>query len=136
MNVYQKLAQGNPDKYPSRLGAPWDEAECKKLLQLIKSEKSIEDVAKEHNRTPGAISARLRHLAAEYYEKDYSIDDIEELTGLSRDIIGEAIARHSSAKEKPKSKKKTSSVSTNNEVVKVLNDIKSSIDKLIKLLGE
>jgi hypothetical protein len=145
MNKFQKLVENNPEKYPSRLGAPWSDAECKKLLQSIKNGKSIEDIAKEHERTHGSIAAKLRHLAVEYYNKDYELGDIEELTGLSNEVIADAIARHTSAKEKSVQKKKEKTIKelfpqrtdgNCSEIIIVLNDIKTSIDKLISLLDK
>jgi hypothetical protein len=129
----------NDDNSPLRHGAAWDEAECKKLLQLIKKGKTIEEIAKEHNRSIGGINARLRHLAFDYYNKNYSIDDIEEITGLTKDVISATIARRTSVKEKKLIKKEattTSSLSKNEEAINILNDIKTSIDMLIILLNK
>lgn len=146
MNPYQKLAKENPDKYPQRLGAPWDERECTQLLSSIKNGKTIDAIAKEHGRTAGGIQARLRHLAVEYYNKDYELDDIEELTGLSQDAIADAIARHTSTKERniAKKEKKEKPIkeffpgqSINDSNILILNtlkEIKQSIDKLINVL--
>ena len=139
MSVFTQLLENNTDKYPKRVGLPWDDNEQKELLKSIAKGKIISDIAKEHDRTEGGIRARLRHIAVEYYNKDYSIDDIEQLTGLDKDLIGKDIARHLYNKEHPKIKTNHKSASkpatnSNNEIVNTLNDIKRSIDKLINLL--
>ena len=141
MSVFEQLLKDNPDKYPSRLGAPWDDDEQKQLLKSIAKGMSINDIAKEHDRTVGGIRARLRHIAVEYYNKDYSIDDIEQLTGLEKDIIGKDIAKHLYNKEHPKREKMVKKLENKNKITKpdnniinVLNDIKVSIDKLINIL--
>jgi predicted DNA-binding protein YlxM (UPF0122 family) len=150
MNPYTHLVKENPDKYPSRLGAPWDTTECNKLLNSIKMGKSIDDIAKEHGRTNGGIQARLRYLANEYYNKDYDFDDIEELTGLSQDAIADSIARYAATKERSiaknleKKKKRekpikevlTPSTTTDSNIliINTLKEMNASINKLINLL--
>jgi hypothetical protein len=148
MSKFQKLVEENPGKYPQRLGAPWDDAECKQLLNSIKNNKTINEIATEHGRTVGGIQARLRHLAVEYYNKDYDIDDIEELTGLSKEDIADTIARHTAAKERSKAKKEQkkekpitdfinispTATDSNAAIVNALKEIKNSIDKLINVL--
>jgi predicted DNA-binding protein YlxM (UPF0122 family) len=137
---FEKMAEANPDKYPSRMGKAWDDNENKKLLQSIQKGISIEDIAKDHSRTVGGINGRLKHLAFEYYNKDYEIEDIQELTGLSEDEIADAIARGTSKlnkTNKPSKVVKTnkrSDVDKSTQIINVLNDMKSSIDTLIKLL--
>jgi len=139
MSVFTQLLENNTDKYPKRVGLPWDDNEQKELLKSIAKGKIISDIAKEHDRTEGGIRARLRHIAVEYYNKDYSIDDIEQLTGLDKDLIGKDIARHLYNKEHTKTKTNNKSAfkpatKSNNEIVNALNDIKLSIDKLINIL--
>lgn len=150
MSKFQKLIEENPGKYPQRLGAPWDDAECKKLLNSIKKGTSINDIAIEHGRTVGGIQARLRHLAVEYYNKDYDLDDIEELTGLSQEAIADAIARNTASKERSKNKKEEKKdkkikdflsvspsqplIDSNILVLNALKDIKKSIDALLNVL--
>ena len=80
-------------------------------------------------------------MAFYYYNKNYSIDDIEEITGLTKDIISATLARRTCVKEKKFIKKEatittTSSLSKNEEAIKILNDIKSSIDVLISVLNK
>lgn len=47
---------------PDNAGRPWSEHEDKELLALFDSNISIEDIAKKHGRTRGAITSRLVRL--------------------------------------------------------------------------
>ena len=101
MSNFCKLAESDPSKYAGRMGQPWKEDEVKQLLQSIKQKKSIEDIAGEHQRTVGAITAQQRKLAYDYYSNDnMPIDMIISFTGLTEDEIQQTITRYSAAKEK------------------------------------
>ncbi len=76
----------------SRQGKAWSNEEICRLMGLIQMKKSIHEIAVEHQRTVGAISSRLRHLAAKFHKEDkLTIDEIQVLTGLSSDEIQHAI---------------------------------------------
>ena len=94
MQSYTKMARENPDKYPSRMGQPWTSDEVSKLLAFIANNKQVEDIAKEHQRTEGGITAQLRKMAYDYYKNDKkSVEEIEALTGLSERQINDTIAK-------------------------------------------
>ena len=94
MSAYTKMVNENPDKYPSRMGQPWTSDEVSKLLAFIANNKQVEDIAKEHQRTEGGITAQLRKMAYDYYKNDKkSVEEIEALTGLSEKQINDTIAK-------------------------------------------
>jgi len=95
MSTFTKMAQDNLDKYPARMGQPWTSDEVSKLLAFIVNNKSVEDIAKEHQRTEGGITAQLRKMAYDYYKNDKKcIEEIETLTGLSALVINKTISKN------------------------------------------
>ena len=59
-NYFTRLKDKNPTKYPARMGQPWAEEEVIQLLASIKKQKTIEDIATEHQRTIGSINAQRK----------------------------------------------------------------------------
>ena len=95
------MARENPDKYPARMGQPWTSDEVSKLLTFIANNKLIEDIAKEHQRTEGGITAQLRKMAYDYYKNDKKpIEEIVTLTGLSQKQINDTIAKRDGIQDK------------------------------------
>ena len=109
MSNFKKMATDNPDKYPSRMGQSWDDEEVVKLLTSIQKKKSVQEIAVEHGRTEGGITAELRKLAADYHYNDKrSMEEIQKYTGLSQVVIEKTIAKRANkveSKEEKKTKK-------------------------------
>ena len=84
--------------YPARMGKTWDEHETLNLLKKIRENKTIDAIAKEHERTIGGITSRLRVLAYEFYEEGKTIDQIKKYTGLSTEQIADSISKREYAK--------------------------------------
>ena len=62
----------------SRMGKRWNEEETIKLLKSIQMKKSIEEIAKEHDRTIGGINSHIEKMATDYHFNDKrSIEEIE-----------------------------------------------------------
>ena len=91
----EKYRIANPDKdIPANMGSKWTDAEERKLLDSMRKGIAIEDIAKKHGRTSGAITVRLEVIAMRMYEEDrYDIEHIEELTKLPESDIREAIEK-------------------------------------------
>ena len=91
----EKYRIANPDKdIPANMGSKWTDAEERKLLDSMRKGIAIEDIAKKHGRTSGAITVRLEVIAIRMYEEDrYDIEHIEELTKLPESDIREAIEK-------------------------------------------
>jgi len=100
MPVYEVIAANESSKYTARMGKAWDDEEIVKLLQSIRKKKSIEDIAKEHERTIGAINSRRRDLAADYWFNDKRpIEEIMNFTGLTKEQIEGVIRKRTATKE-------------------------------------
>ena len=129
------LMEKDSTKYPARMGKSWAEEEVVQLLASIKKQKTIADIATEHQRTIGGISAQLKRMAAEYYLNDgRTITEIAKFTGLTEQQINDAIKKYSESK----SAKNTVAViepKEPNEVVAILKDIRDKLDLLIKKMS-
>lgn len=97
----EKYKIANPDKdIPTNMGCKWDTAEEQTLLDNIRSNLDIEEIAKKHSRTQGAIKARLEVIAIRMYNENmFDIEHIEELTRLNAKTIREAIEKNKSKYE-------------------------------------
>ena len=139
-------------KYPSRLGAPWTDEERIKLLNFIKKNESIDNIAKSHERTKGGITAQLKQLATDYYCNDNkSIPEIQIITGLTKESIIDAIEKRewknkqkeSITNQKEEIKQKEKNEQTIVPIEEYLKEVKTSdhqlllnIQSLIIKLGE
>ena len=148
MTAEKKIMYGlDPSKYPSRLGQPWDDDEILKLLVSIQKKKSIEDIAKEHDRTEGGIKCYINKLATDYHFNDKRpIEEIQQYTGLSKEEIEKAIKKREVKETIKKStgavikqKKLTASITdadedepTMKEVVVLLKDIQGKLNALLE----
>ena len=59
---HQWEAERRKRQLPDRTGKPWDAAEDEQLLKAYDSGKKLNELAKQHDRTRGAIIARLEKL--------------------------------------------------------------------------
>jgi len=141
-------------KIPARMGQKWTDDEVLKLLTSIQEKKPINVIATEHQRTTGAINAARRKIAAEYWFNEHRpIEEIIELTGLTREAIEDTIKRRTAiaadetikrrtaiAADETKgapivAKKKTAFKDTLTgfeQVVSLLEDIQRKLDFLIE----
>ena len=142
---YINLIAQNPGKYPARMGLTWQESEIQQLLQNVKRGLNFEQIADEHQRTRGSITAKLRELAADYYLNDErSIEDIKKFTGLDDEIIVDAIQRRQYATKlkEEKAKVKADTVKKADVVVKASpqqttnTEILGELQKIRELLSE
>jgi hypothetical protein len=121
----------DPSKYPSRMGQPWEEDEVVKLLASIQQNKSIEDIASDHERTIGGINAYRKKLAVEYYTNDQRpIKQIQKFTGLSQLEIEDAINRHEIREGKVKAKEQK--LPNMSDMMIIIKDIQRKLDMLIE----
>jgi hypothetical protein len=102
----EKYKIANPDKdIPSNMGCKWSDIEERALLDNIQNNLDIEEIAKKHSRTYGAISARLEVIAMRMYEENrYDTEYIEKLTRLNEQTIQEAINKKRAKGEKYETK--------------------------------
>ena len=96
----EKYKIANPDKdIPANMGSKWTDAEERALLDSSRNNLDIEEIAKKHGRTQGAINARLEVIAMRMYEDNlYDTEYIEELTKMNECRIQEAIFNKNKSK--------------------------------------
>jgi len=99
----------------------WSSAEENQLLQEIKDGLDEETIARNHQRSVGAIKIRLKKIALKMKNDDIPIEEIKEATGISEEEIEE--------QKKIESKQKDSSSDT-----KKLNIIKRRLQDIVDLL--
>ena len=142
-NVFGQLIMKEPGKYPARMGLLWKGEEVVKLLTAIRNKKTISEIATEHERTEGSIISKLKGLAGDYYFNDKRpIEEIQKFTGLSEEVILDAIKRrelYEQQKElKTKSvvkqtKKEEVKKNENAEIMAMLKDINKKLDLLLQI---
>lgn len=75
-------------KQKTSLNTQWTQNEITSVLKLLKEKKSIEDIAKRHQRPPFNVKSLLKTLAATMYTRDnMSFDDIYEITGVEKNAL-------------------------------------------------
>jgi hypothetical protein len=124
------------------MGKRWNEEETIKLLKSIQKKKSIEEIAKEHDRTIGGINSHIEKMATDYHFNDKrSIEEIEKFTGLTKEEIEFAIKKReykdaakklSEPKVVEKKKIIEEELPTMLEVVSLLKDIQSKLNMLLE----
>jgi hypothetical protein len=102
----EKYKIANPDKdIPKNMGSKWTEIEESELLANIQNQLDIEEVAKRHSRTRGAITARLEVIAMRMYEENrYDAEHIEKATRMNERCIRDAIDKRDKYKSKYETK--------------------------------
>jgi hypothetical protein len=137
-NMYSKMASENPGKYPARMGKTWNSDEVLDLLRGVKSRKSVQEIAQEHERTVGSIRAKLKGLAADFYiNYNKPIEEIEILTGLSKNTIQEAIDdKEAMLSQKYAAKKVVKTEPTMSDLVAMISDIQMTVRKIHEKLNK
>ena len=131
-------------KNPARMGLLWKGEEVVKLLSEIRNKKTITEIADEHQRTEGSIIAKLKNLAADYYFNDKRpIEEIQKFTGLSEEVILDAIKRREWQEQQKELKTKSISKQSekveeikkneNAEIMTMLKDINKKLDLLLQI---
>lgn len=137
MSTEQELPKSN---YPARMGKAWDDHETLNLLKKIRENKTVDTIAKEHERTVGGITSRLRVLAYEFYEEGKTIDQIKKYTGLSTEQIADSISKREYAKlikerkQNLKNKLKEDPINKKMNQEELLQTVREIRDKCNKIL--
>ena len=134
----EKYKIANPDKdIPTNMGCKWTDIEEQTLLDNIKNKIEIDEIAKKHSRTKGAITARLEVIAIRLYNDNmFDIEHIEELTGLSERTIKEAIDKKSKNETKFPIYNESEIINMKRDLQKCneeIRDLKANVKKLLEL---
>ena len=60
--LFAVLSPSPHTKQPANAGKPWDDAEDDKLRQEFAAGLRVSAIAKEHGRSRGAVTSRIKHL--------------------------------------------------------------------------
>jgi hypothetical protein len=132
----QKLKE-NPDT--ENIGKKWTEEEITILLNEIKENKSINDIALSHKRTVGSINSKLLSIGQSLLiNKKIEISEACKIINMSIEHLKEYIAKKNKQKENTKENTITETILSEFELDK--NKLKSFIHKKIsfyvKYLGK
>jgi hypothetical protein len=117
-----------------RQGYPWREEEDRQLLLSIQSNKSHDDIAREHRRTPRAISSRLHHIAVELHTtKGLPIDEICRTVGMPSEEVVSTIHRRTQLRRSLPTA--TAPALANAAIIRRLQKIRSDIDEVLQLMS-
>lgn len=126
------LMKNDPDKYPARMGQIWTDDETLKLLQAVRNKESFDQIASSHERTVGAIRARLRSLACDYYfNENRPIEVIMKFTGLEKQTIIDAISKRQVEMNKKQKEKEEIKILDENIKQKETQPIKEVISNAL-----
>ena len=123
----------------SSIGTKWTEEEELQLLSEINKNMEYNDIAVIHNRTINGVSARVKHIAYQLYQKNTLIDEIMRITKLSKDQVDDAIKRRENKGREIKPVEKESVNTERPTRYNIMNEIttmKSDIAELKKDVKE
>lgn len=128
------------------MGFKWEEDEIHHLLICLQAKKPVDLIAKEHQRTVGAINAYRKKLATEFIlKKNKTMEETQSLTNLSRKEIEEALCKYSSKTSKSGKPTLTKTVTNTTttitddrptDVITLLKEISHKLDILIEKTGD
>ena len=80
-------------------GKRWTDEEIIQLLTSVRKKKTHEELAVAHGRSKNSIFQKLKALAIDYYEGEgKTVEEIQRFTGLSKEVIEQAILESSAPK--------------------------------------
>lgn len=124
MNKNITKLRENPET--ARVGLPWTTEEHQQLLSEIETDLTLEQIAQQHQRTPGAIQQRLLwETWNQVYKEQVDIDEACERLCVSREAF-EAYERKKQTIQSTE-KKTTRSDHLNQDNLKVLVEIQHSL---------
>lgn len=105
MQKFLKAKYANPS-FPAKSGQPWTDEEETTLLEELKARTEIGQIAANHKRTTGGITARCKEIAYKMYMKHVPMDEIATLTQLNPECIQQVIDKKQGKEPKEKDKEK------------------------------
>ena len=103
------------DEEDSRVGLIWSHNEDLYLLQNIKENKSIEEIAIMHKRKEQGIRIRIKNVAFKLYKQGMNKKEISQKTKLNIDTINEIIDENNC--------KKSNNFDVKKEILNIKNEI-------------
>jgi len=139
MSFYSNCKNRQKEPETSKVGVLWTSDEDTQLIQEIGENKSIEEIAKIHQRMTGGIESRIRHLAAKLANEGKLVEEISNILNISIESINYAVEkrkRRESKKDKPTFVKvpeptvEHTEEDTLNDIKYILQDIKDCLMRI------
>jgi hypothetical protein len=105
MNTYQRIQYLKEQPETARTGIKWTFEENEELMKRINDGMSLEDIAKNHQRTITAVKSRVMMNALNIMkEKELTFEEVSKLVNISVDDL-ENYKQHQEEKQKQKEEK-------------------------------
>jgi len=120
----------NPET--SRVGLKWEQDDIDKLLNMVKDDITIEEMANVLQRTPGSVKTRLVLFALKQMQTDdLTMEDSARMYNISPEDISDYNTKKAEREEKRNNKSpKKSKVITNNQIYELLLKIQTKMQYL------
>jgi len=134
MSISEHIKQMKSQPETAAVGSKWTPEEEVLLIDSLGNDKNIDDIAKEHKRTPGGIRSRMRIIAVRMIENDgKSIEEVCNKLRMTSEEIEDAQKRRTASKHNTEAKSKPKPETE----LDVLNDIRKRLIRIeAKLLQE
>ena len=106
----------------------WTKEEETELLESLKINTPIEEIALKHGRTIGGISSRQRHIAREMVRNGMTLEEASRLVYISTGRIQQSIKASHKSIERHRVKKEET-------MVDIMRDVRSLLQKMVKTQG-
>lgn len=130
--MYQNIQKLRENPETANAGSKWSEDEINNLLYEIKNNISLDEIAKNHKRTPSSITGKLYSIAIKLLEKNMDINEVSKVVNLSVISIQGYIKKYPNKKTKIISETKSE---TNNQLTasEILKLFQPSISKTLDI---
>lgn len=105
----------------AKAGQPWATTEDTQLLKELKENIDLESIAQTHERTPGAITARIRVLALKLYQNGTPIEEVSRQTKLAKSEILKTVDQNAKKEAYKKENKQLVEQIEDEEFVSILH---------------
>lgn len=131
MSIRENIRKMKEQPETSAVGNKWTSEEEARLVDSLRNGRNIDDISKEHKRTPGGIKSRMRKIAVNMIESEgKSIEEVcAELHMIPEDIV-DAQNKRAVANKRTMSKLKPETE------LEILNDIRKILIRIESKLFE
>lgn len=85
--MYQNIQKLRENPETANVGKKWSEDEINNLLNEIKKNTSMEEIAKIHKRTASSIKSKLFSIAISLIQKNMNVDEVSKIVNLTPNEI-------------------------------------------------
>jgi Ni2+-binding GTPase involved in maturation of urease and hydrogenase len=129
----EMLKEQRQNEQTSRVGLKWEDGEDDKMMSMIKSGKTHDEVALQLHRTPGSIKTRLIITAINDMEKEkLPLSEVADRLFLNEQDITDYITRKEQRQTRVSVRKTRKENMPNHQLVEMVNELKRRVEYLEK----